>query len=280
MGYRLAMTIPRAQLRVFSPLDAFPQREREHWQTYVAEGRGVTRSRMAQFEQASRRHVYATKRLPRTNDEALTRRVGRRMLVCPLDLDLRAAGGFALVSDALPPIVKPVLFADNAEQQRCQQLTTSGRVPHILDAAWAPPLVWFLAFQSSERRFFDAPESTEARVVFITLVSQALERVEQVHAVIESAEETTTFTDSYGLIDDIHDFIAWLERFDATALMEFDYGEINGIATSDELRDDTTCTELWEMVEALADDDTTRAEFAYARARSRWERQQTRAFAS
>lgn len=274
------MSIPRAQLRVFSPLDAFPQREREHWQTYVAEGRGISRTRMAQFEHATRRYVYATKRLPRTNDEALTRRVGRRMLVCPLDLELRAAGGFALVSDALPPVAKPVLFADDAEQQRCQQLTNSGRVPHILDAAWAPPLVWFLAFQPSERRFFDAPEGNEARVVFVTLVSQALERIEQVHAVIESAEENTTFTDGYGLIDDIHDFIAWLERFDATALMEFDYGEHNGIASGEALRDDTTCTELWEMVEGLADDDTTRAEFAYARARSRWELQHTRAFAS
>lgn len=274
------MSIPRAQLRVFSPLDAFPQREREHWQTYVAEGRGITRTRLAQYEHATRRYVYAAKRLPNTNDEALTRRVGRRMLVCPLDLDLRAAGGFSLVSDALPPVVKPVLFADESEQQRCQQLTNSGRVPHILDAAWAPPLVWFFAFHASERRFFDVPESTEARVVFVTLVSQALERVEQVHAVIESAEENTSFVDSYGLIDDLHEFIAWLERFDPTALMEFDYGEKNGIASSDELRDDTTCSELWDMVEALAEDDMTRAEFAYARARSRWERQQTRAFAS
>jgi len=202
------------------------------------------------------------------------------VLICPIDLELRAAGGFNLVSDALPPILKPSLFADDAEAQRCQQLTNSGRVPHILDAAWAPPLVWFMAFQPSERRFFDPPEGVDARVVFVTLVSQARERIEQVHAVIESAEEDTTFTDSYGLIDEIHEFSAWLEHFDPTALIEFEYGNHFGLATSEELRDDATCTELWDMVEGLADGDQTRAEFAYARARSRWERQQTRAFAS
>jgi hypothetical protein len=274
------MSIPRAQLRVFSPVNAFPPREREHWQSYVADGHGVSRTRLAQFEHASRRYMYATKRLPTAKPEALTRRVGRRVLVCPIDLELRAAGGYALVSDAFPPIVKPVLFADDTEAKRCQQLTNSGRVPHILDAAWAPPLVWFMAFQPSERRFFAPAEGSEARVVFVTTVSQALERIEQVHAVIESAEENTGFTDSHGLIDDIHDFIAWLERFDATAVVEFDYGDRNGFATSDELRDDTTCTELWEMVEALADNDEIKAEFSYARARSRWERQHTRAFAS
>lgn len=274
------MSIPRAQLRVFSPLDAFSQREREHWQQYVAEGNAVSRTRLAEYELETRRYMYATQRLPRPNRDALTRRVGRRLLVCPIDLELRAAGGFTLVTDALPPAAKPALFVDDAEAQRCQQLVNSGRVPHILDSAWAPPLVWFFAFQPSERRFFAPPESDDARVVFVTLVSQARERVEQVHAVIESAEDADVFTDGYGLVDDIHDFLNWLDRFDPTSLIECDYSAHTGIATIDELRDDTTCQELWEMVDALAENDSLQADVAYARARARWERHATRAFAS
>lgn len=274
------MVTPRAQLRVFSPLDAFAQRERDYWQNYVAEGNGVSRRRLATYEQATRRYMLAHQRLPQPNGEALTRRVGRRVLVCPIDLELRAAGGYMLVAEALPPAVKAALFIDEAEARRCQQLTNSGRVPHILDAAWAPPLVWFFAFQPSEQRFFEKPEGTEARIVFVTLVSQAQERIEQIHTVIESAEASDTFTDAYGLIDEIHDFINWLERFDSTALLECDYGAANGVATRDELHADTTCSDLWEMVDALAEDDTDRAEAAYARARERWERQHTRAFAS
>lgn len=280
MGYGCRMSIPRAQLRVFSPLDAFPQRDREHWQQYVAEGNGVTRTRLAEFEHAARQYMYATKRLPRPNRDALTRRVGRRVLVCPIDLELRAAGGYTLVTDTLPPAAIPALFVDDAEARRCERIANSGRVPHILDAAWAPPLVWFFAFQPTERRFFDSPESSYARVVHVTLVSQARERVEQVHTVIESAEDNDAFSDVYGLIEAIHEFLGWLERFDPTSLLECEYSEHSGIATADELRDDTTCHDLWEMVDALAEHDSVRAEAAYARAHARWERHSTRAFAS
>ena len=82
--------VPRTQLKVFTPLEAFPAAERERWAAYVDSGLGLTRNQVAAEEETASVRLLLG-RAPHGHDAALVRRAGRRILVCPLQLDLRAA---------------------------------------------------------------------------------------------------------------------------------------------------------------------------------------------
>lgn len=263
------MTAPRAQLRVFSPLEAFPPREREGWRSYLAGDGGLSRRQAAEVERRAARYGLRTGRFRGPGGGAMVRRAGRRLLLCPLELELRAALALETLRATVPPAAFDGFLWDSADRRRFEALVASGRTPHVRDAPWAPALVWFAAFAPGERRFTDPPEGPGARVVYFTLVSQALERVERVHEVVES-----TLDAADDLLGELGDLSVWLDAFDPTSLLELDYADVAGLFTSGELRTDHTCGEVWQAVDALEDGDPLRAAEFYGVARARWERRE------
>ncbi len=269
------MTSPRAQLRVFSPLEAFPSPERERWRGYLDADGGMSRRQAAAAEERVSRRVLLTGRLCGDDGGAMVRRAGRRLLLCPLQLQLRSAVALDSLRTAVPAAVADAFLADEGDLDRVAALAGSGRMPHVLDAAWAPPLVWFAAFSPPERRFTDPPEGAGPRLVYLTIVSQAVERLERVHDVVDGALE-----DADELLSEIGELTVWLDAFDPSSLLELDYGDLAARLTADDLRDDHTCAEVWRAVEALAAGDPLDAAEAYGTARSRWERRQATPFTS
>jgi hypothetical protein len=267
--------VPRAQLRVFSPLDDFPPEERERWSTYVDAGRGLTRREVTATEDRLAAVRLLTGRSPLGPEAALVRRAGRRILVCPLDLDLRAAHALASFRRHVPEEVLPSFVPDARAVERLERLSGEGRAPHILDEAWVVPLHWFVAFGPDERHLTDPPEGAGPRVTHLTTCGQGLARLERAIDAVE-----TTIEDGEDVLAALAGTAAWLDAFDASSLLELDYGGVAAMLEDEQLREDTTCEELWEAIEALVAGDLLAAAAAYGVARARWSRWEAKQHAS
>jgi hypothetical protein len=275
VSYRDVMLVPRAQLKVFSPLEAFPPRERERWRSYVEDGRGLTRREVAAAESGAAVTRLVTGRSRLGPDAAIVRRAGRRTLICPLQLELRAAIALATFRRVVPPTAFDAFLPSRTSLGRLEQLSSSGRAPHVLDEPFAVPLHWFVAFSPSERRFTDPPEGAGPRLVYLTSVDQAQDRLERAIDVVESTVE-----DGEDVLAALADVAAWLDAFDASSLLELDYGGVAGSVPREVLREDRTCQELWSAIDALASGDLLAAAAAYGVARSRWNDHRGRQHAS
>lgn len=275
MSASVRVMVPRAQLRVFTPLDHFPPRERERWAAYVDAGRGLTRREVADAESRAASVRLLTGRCPAGTDAALVRRAGRRILVCPLEPDLRAAHALVDFRRQVPEDVLAAFVPVPGALERLQRLADSGRVPHILDEPWVVPLHWFVAFGPDERHVTDPPEGAGPRVTHLTTCGQAVARLERAIDIVEVAVE-----DGEEILAALAGTAAWLDAFDGTSLLELDYGGVAALLADDQLREDTTCEELWEAIEALQAGDLLAAAAAYGVARARWSRWRAKQHAS
>jgi hypothetical protein len=259
--------VPRAQLRVFAPLDAFEPHERERWSSYVRAGGGLSRREVAETEAETAAARLLTGRSPLGPEAALVRRAGRRVLVCPLDLELRAAYALATFRRQVPASVVGSFVPDESARDRLDELSATARPPHILDEPWAVPLHWFVAFSPRERHVTEPAGAPRPRITHLTTCGQAARRLEDVIEVVEATVE-----DSEDLLAALAGVCAWLDAFDPVSLLELDYGRVAAMLTPEQLREDTTCAEVWEAVECLREGDLLGAAAAYGVARARWTR--------
>lgn len=274
--YGRVVMVPTAQLKVFAPLASFPPRERERWASYVAAGNGLTRAEVADAEvqQAAARLVTGRSRFG--PDAALIRRAGERVLVCPLQLDLRAAHALAAFRRTVPEVVLDQFVPDARARDRLDDVVASGRAPHILDEPWAVPLHWFVAFAPDERRLQEPPEGAGGpRMRYLTTVGQAVLRLEHAIEVVESTVE-----DGDEVLLALAELAAWLDAFVDDAVVELDYGRVASLVPPDLLREDHTCADLHEALDALAAGDLLAAAATYGAARARWSHQRARHHAS
>lgn len=267
--------VPTAQLKVFVPLASFPPRERARWAAYVDAGQGLTRGQVAEVEwrDASARLVGG--RTPLGPDAALVRRAGSRTLVCPLQLELRAAFALAAFRRTIPDVVVDQFVPDAQARDLLDEAATSGEVPHILDEPWAVPLHWYVAFAPDERRVQDPPEGEGPRVRYLTTVGQAVLRLEHTIEVVEGTVE-----DADEVLLALAELTAWLDGFVDEAVIELDEGGVGQLRPPEERRGDRTCAELHEAIDALAAGDLLAAAATFGAVRARWSAQRSRDHAS
>jgi hypothetical protein len=259
--------VPRAQLRVFAPLDSFEPEERQRWEHYVRTRGGLSRREVvaAEEQQVAARLLRA--RFGSDAEVALVRRAGRRVLVCPLDLEVRAAYALATFREQVPESVMDAFVPDAAARDHLQQLSTTSRVPHILDEPWAVPLDWFVAFHPRERHVTEPPGGKRPRITHLTTCGQAVRRLEEAIEIVE-----VTVEDSEDVLAALAELCAWVDGFDPVSLLELDYGGVAAMLAPEQLREDTTCADVWEAIEALQSGDLLQAAASYGVARARWTR--------
>ncbi len=259
--------VPRAQLRVFAPLEAFEPSERERWSSYVRAGGGLTRREVAETEDEIVAARLLTGRSPLGPQAALVRRAGRRVLVCPLDLELRAAYALATFRRRVPDDVVGSFVPDAGVRDRLEELSATARPPHILDEPWAVPLHWFVAFSPRERHITEPAGASRPRITHLTTCGQAVRRLEEAIEIVEATVE-----DSEDVLAALAGICAWADAFDPNSLLELDYGRVAALLAPEELREDTTCAQVWEALECLRDGDLLGAAAAYGVVRARWAR--------
>lgn len=267
--------VPTAQLKVFLPLASFPPRERDRWTAYVEAGCGLTREEVADVEwrDTSARLIGGRSRFG--PDAALVRRAGRRTLICPLQLELRAAFALELFRRTIPDVVADAFVPDAAVRDELAETAVAGRAPHILDEPWAVPLHWLVAFSPDERRVHDPPEGRGPRVRYLTTVGQAVLRLERAIEIVEA-----TIEDGDEVLLSLAELAAWLDGFDDDAVVELDEAGIAHLRSAEERRGDRTCAEVHEVLDALDAGDLFAAAATFGAIRSRWSAQRARDHAS
>lgn len=267
--------VPSAYLRAFEPLDAFPALEREWWGGYVERGSGISLSEARATEDRVAVSRLLTGRGSLNPDSALVRRVGGRIHLCPLQLELRAATAMQSFLDTVPIEVADAFVPDVRARQSLTALGRPDRPPHIRDAAWAVPLPWFVLFSAEERHYVDPPEGRGPRLTYLTTGGLAAARIERAIAVVES-----TIEDGEAVLAELADVGDWVDSFHAESLLELDYGRVATLFSRNELASDRTCSDLWTAIDALADGDAMAAAAYYGVARSRWSTLRHKQYAS
>ncbi len=257
------MTVPCAQLKVFSPLEALSEPVATEIRKALDRGDGLSRSKARDAEAAWSATALPTGTLRPAPEAVQVRRVAGRTMVCPLQLELRAQLAYATLAGQVPSLVLEALIPEPRGRSLLEQTPTA--VPPVLDRPFVAPLPWFLAFAPNEQRFTDPPEGRGPRLVHLTTVGQAGSRLERVIDVVGSV-----LLDADDLLGELGDLSLWVDTFDPGALLELDHGPAGRLRGAAGLKRDSTCTQLWRAVEALEEGDDHAAAVAYATARAAW----------
>lgn len=289
---RSSVVVPyNAYLRVYEPLAAFPEPERERWQEYAARADGDAPT--AQDE--VRRSLVGLVPVPPApvpfaeSEDAFVTEVDGVTHVCPWGTRLRCwlaleeVGrlGQPVLDAALPP---PVRLRAESAYERWRRENPDSR-PWILSSTWQVPVRWFVLFADAEREF--QPVRTEhpsgdgeekptsgPSLRYRTPMVQARRRVARGLRVLRDT------MDGGPLIDGLVEVGRWLEEFHPRALVELDYGGLVRAIPEDRLAEDHSAADVAEGLEALRAGSADRAGRAYRRLSRRWSRVRELGFAS
>ena len=271
-------------LRVYEPLDAFPEEQRqaiqeagartasraavENAELLASLGR-ITRSGGDPFPTGRTDLVRVTSvPAPSAGDAGETPADGDAaepvLLYCPSQLVLRAGlAANALMEGIHGPLAELLIPEEQRDkhQERIDQVKArdgSTRV-HTRASTWGIPFSWFSLFMESDHK--DVVESG-GRIVTVRVwapITEALERARYAVANLALAAP------DLDMLDDLAQLTEWLEMFHVDSMVELDYG-----AVADKVYPDESPMDIRLGIECLAEGDMTGAAAAYRRLASRW----------
>ena len=271
-------------LRVYEPLDAFPEEQRqaiqeagartasraavENAELLASLGR-ITRSGGDPFPTGRTDLVRVTTApapVAGSDSEPSADGAGAEpvLLYCPSQLVLRAGlAANALMEGIHGPLAELLIPEEQRDkhQERIDQVKArdgSTRV-HTRASTWGIPFSWFSLFMESDHK--DVVESG-GRIVTVRVwapITEALERARYAVANLALAAP------DLDMLDDLAQLTEWLEMFHVDSMVELDYG-----AVADKVYPDESPMDIRLGIECLAEGDMTGAAAAYRRLASRW----------
>lgn len=267
-------------LRVYEPLDAFPEKQRQAIQAAGARAASraaienaellaslgrITRSGGDPFPTGRTDLVRVTTApapVEETSDDGAD--ADPVLLYCPSQLVLRAGlAANALMEGIHGPLAELLIPEEQRDkhQERIDQVKArdgSIRV-HTRASTWGIPFSWFSLFMESDHK--DVVEAG-GRIVTVRVwapIAAALERAR--YAVTNLALAAPDLD----MLDDLTQLTEWLELFHVDSMVELDYG-----AVADKVYPDDSPMDIRLGIECLAEGDMTGAAAAYRRLASRW----------
>jgi hypothetical protein len=264
--------IASAYLRVFQPLDVFPEDERARWERYILEGEHLRPPR----RRYRQRYTAASGRLGVLVSEgegADVRMVDGIWYVCPWRTRLRVLAGLLSLRDSVPSEMAEELVPEGEARRAARELARIRRrdpaaVPTMLQSAWHVPLRWFVMVDEDERRVAERPEGGW-RLYYWSGVGEARRRADR-------ALEILRRSDLDSLADLVRDLAAWLAVFDPRSALELDYADLSGLFGWNELDDDHSAREIRDALDSLGEGDIPRAVDLYQQVAARWAEARTR----
>ncbi|WP_255769852.1 hypothetical protein [Pseudarthrobacter sulfonivorans] len=189
---------------------------------------------------------------------------GRVLLYCPSQLVLRAGlAANALMEGIHGPLAEMLIPEEQRDkhQERIDQVKArdgSIRV-HTRASTWGIPFSWFSLFAEGDHK--DVVESG-GRILTVrvwTPITDAMERARYAVANLALAAP------DLDMLDDLAQLTEWLEMFHVNSMVELDYG-----AVADKVYPDESPMDIRLGIECLAEGDMTGAAAAYRRLASRW----------
>ena len=250
---RLAAS-PAGYLRVYEPLAAFSQPEREWWERYEALQKAIAPSlEVGGVEQA------------------FVQRVDGLLLVCPWRTQVRVWQAAQEFRSGLPDRVAnaflPPPIADAGQAQLDDLLVGHPDLKtNIRSTVWVIPLAWFVPFEPSERLLVldNSPDGGARSLTYATGMSAARRRVARALGVLRR-----TLPEAPS-VEGLENLGRWLEDFHPHSRVELDYGGIVDVLSDDQVRAETSVADVAESLAALQRGDGTAAGEAYERLLTRW----------
>ncbi|SDS80232.1 hypothetical protein SAMN04489743_0899 [Pseudarthrobacter equi] len=270
-------------LRVYEPLDAFPQEQRKAIQ--AAGARTASRAAVENAEllaslgritrpggdpfPTGRTDLVRVTAAPAaqpggTADGDSGTEAEPELLYCPSQLVLRAGlAANALMEGIHGPLAELLIPEEQRDrhQERIDLVKArdgSTRV-HTRASTWGIPFSWFSLFMESDHK--DVVEAA-GRIVTVRVwasITDALERARYAVANLALAAP------DLDMLDDLAQLTEWLEQFHVESMIELDYGSV-----ADKVYPDDSPTDIRLGIECLAEGDMTGAAAAYRRLASRW----------
>jgi hypothetical protein len=257
---------PCAYLRVFQPLEAFPAEERGHWERYIVAGGHSRPSRPVYRERPTVPEGRLGLLSPADGDHADVRFEEGTYYVCPWRTKIRLLASLLSLRESTPPDMVEALVSEAEARRAARELARmrrrgSAAVPFILQSPWHAPIRWFVLFIDDERRLVE--EEDGYRLLYRSTAAVGRQRVDEALEVIRNSELAP-------LVDLIGDLSRWLAAFDATSIVELDYGSVSALFSWDELDNDHSAREIGEALEALGRGDVARSAEIYQTVAGRW----------
>ncbi|UKA63131.1 hypothetical protein [Arthrobacter sp. FW306-04-A] len=262
-------------LRVYEPLEAFPEDQR---QQLVASGtRGGSRAAVENAELlASLGRVTRKGGDPFPTGSTDLVRITRlpsgdpndpdagRLLYCPSQLVIRAGlAANALMEGIHGPLAELLIPVDQRDrhQARIDRINAShdAKRVHTRASTWGIPFSWFSLFQESDRK--DVVESG-GRILTVRVWASLTDALDRARFAVANLALAAPDLD---MLDDLTQLTEWLELFHVQSMVELDYG-----AVADKVYPDESPMDVRLGIECLAEGDMTGAAAAYRRLASRW----------
>ncbi len=277
-------------LRVYEPLDAFPEDQREairaagartasraaveNAELLASLGR-ITRSGGDPFPTGRTDLVRVTSAPgipPAVNPASGTTEGGADtgadaepvLLYCPSQLVLRAGlAANALMEGIHGPLAEMLIPEEQRDkhQERIDLVKArdgSIRV-HTRASTWGIPFSWFSLFMDGDHK--DVVESG-GRILTVRVWAPITEAMDRARYAVANLALAAPDLD---MLDDLAQLTEWLEQFHVSSMVELDYG-----AVADKVYPDESPTDIRLGIECLAEGDMTGAAAAYRRLASRW----------
>lgn len=266
-----SVTVPYASyLRVYEPLAAFPEPERDHWARYAR------RSDRPSYQDELRRSLadlVSTPPVPvpvHESGDAFVVETEGVVRVCPWRTRLRGWQAMGELPEQLPApvldaVLPPVLRRQTAADYERWRVRNPDARPWIRTSTWQVPLHWFVLVSDEERVYEPCAGPGRPPVFrYRTKMVEARRRVARGLRALRDA------LDDAPLVEGLVDVGRWLEEFHPRSLVEVDYGGLVHAVPADELDEDHSAADVAEGIEALREGDGEAAGEAYARHVERW----------
>ncbi|MEU3522793.1 hypothetical protein AB0E62_02785 [Streptomyces sp. NPDC038707] len=258
-----------AYLRVYEPLGAFPEPERDHWARYAR------RPDRPSYQDELRRSLADLVAVPpiavpvHESGDAFVLEVDGEVCVCPWRTRLRGWQALDGLAEELPPpvldaVLPPVVRRQAAQDYERWLARNPDARPWIRTATWQVPLNWFVLVSDEERRYDKGTADVPPVLRYRTPMVQARRRVARALRTLRDTVEEGP------LVDGVVDVGRWLEEFHPRSLVELDYGGLVHVLPAGELEGDHSAADVAAGIEALRQGDGTAAGEAYGRLVERW----------
>jgi hypothetical protein len=283
-----------AYLRVYEPLSAFGEADRERWAAYATSPGRPRRARALEAEQAEalgRLIALPPIAAPAGESEhAYVRWVDGVTYICPWQTRLRSWLSLTRLRATAAPLLAAAFAPGDVARAsrdfaRWQGQVSSLRV-FVQACTWSVPSAWFAPFAPEERWLVlgsaaepeargPATASATRTLIYATAMPQARRRVARGLVAVRRAQGAglgvQPGTEPSRADSELAEIGRWLEEFHPHSLVELDYGGLVHLLNDAALRADQSVAEVSAAIRALGDGEPELAAAMYRRLRSRWQ---------
>ena len=256
-----------ASLRVYEPLSAFNKGDQLRWSQIP-----ITAATTQDEQHKALRRTIVTEPPASKPDGAHVLEIGDRRYVAPWSTSARCWAALEDFKSILPVSVGKFFLPKEIEEAlSINSERIEDKVSHIITATWNIPPRWFALFEPSDRTTGSNKDGTFT--ILRTSISNAKQRCLFAHQAVVNAFGN-------GPIEqEIADLLEWLSIFDASSIVECDYGGLaiyleKSLIESGQpgLNADTSIEDVARSLAGLAAVDGALAGQGYERLVTRWRR--------